>query len=133
MKTLAVVLGAAMLSSCMAGPPRSDNADAQQKLNLMLAGMTARPSGCIPEYRSSVPALVAPRSIAFQVNRSRVYVSDIAGTGCEGLSNPNYTLVTKSFGGTGLCSGDTVQIIDPHSRQMMGSCTLGPIVAYSRP
>jgi hypothetical protein len=133
MKHLAVILGAAALGSCMAGPPRSANADAQVKLAQMLAGKTAQPSSCIPQYRASSPALVAPTAIAFEVNPSLVYVSDVAGTGCEGLSGPNYTLITKSYGASGLCSGDVVQIVDHSSGQMMGSCSLGPITAYRQP
>lgn len=133
MKSLAIILGASMLGSCMSGPPQSANADAEQRLALMLAGKTARPSGCIPEYRATVPALVAPRAIAFEVNRSLIYVSDIAGTGCEGLSDPNYTLITKSYGATGLCSGDLVRIVDHQTGQLRGSCTLGPITAYRAP
>jgi hypothetical protein len=133
MKNLAVILGAAALGSCMAGPPQTANADAQQRLAQLLAGKAAQPSSCIPQYRASSPALVAPTAIAFEVNPSLVYVSDVAGTGCEGLSGPNYTLITKSYGASGLCSGDVVQIVDHSSGQMMGSCSLGPITAYRQP
>jgi hypothetical protein len=133
MKNLALILGAASLGSCMAGPPQSANADAQVRLAQLLAGKVGAPTHCIPEYRASAPALVAPRAIAFEVNPALIYVSDVAGTGCEGLSGPNYTLVTKSYGASGLCSGDIVQILDQQNHQLMGSCSLGPMTVYRRP
>ena len=61
------------------------------------------------------------------------YVVDTKGTGCEGLGGFNHTLVTTSRGSTGLCSGDVVRIVDSSTGIIVGSCPLGPMVAYRRP
>jgi hypothetical protein len=132
MRTLLIIAGAAAaLAACtQAPPPSAYGPQADQRLQAMLMGKTAAPSGCIPHYRAGRPSLVTPGAIAFQVDPGLVYVSNVQDTGCADLANPNNTLVSTS-NGPGLCSGDTVRIYDVHTRVLEGACTLGPIVAYS--
>jgi hypothetical protein len=133
MRTLPIIAAAAAaaLAGCtQAPPPSAYGPQADQRLQAMLTGKVAAPSGCIPQYRAGRPSLVTPGAIAFQVDPGLVYVSNVQGTGCEDLANPNFAMVTNS-NGPGLCSGDTVRIYDVHTRVLEGACTLGPIVAYS--
>lgn len=134
MKSLAIIFGAASLGSCMVGPPQPANADAQAHLARLLADKV--PTGtasCMPEYRSTTAPVIAPKAIAFPVNPTLAYVVDTTGTGCEGLGGFNHTLVTVSRGSTGLCSGDIVRIVDSSTGLTVGSCPIGPMVAYRRP
>lgn len=134
MKSLAIILGAAMLGSCSTAPASPTGAQAEEQLARVLAGKTAGPAtSCMPEYKTSLPSVIAPRAIAFRASPGLVYVSDVAGTGCEGLTGSNYSLVTSSRGANGLCSGDIVQIVNSTTGQMVGSCALGPIVPYRAP
>lgn len=131
MKNIVAILGAISLGSCMAGPPQPANANAQARLAGLLAGKTATgTTSCIPEYRATTAPVIAPTAIAFEVNPTLVYVSDVRGTGCEGLGDFNHTLVTTSRGSTGLCSGDIVSIVDSSTGVHVGNCSIGPLVAY---
>jgi hypothetical protein len=136
MRILTLILAGAALASCTNAPPgmTANDISAQHQLAALLAGKAAgAPLNCIPSYQGSSSTLITHQAIAFTPNPGQVYVSDIAGTGCEGLANPNYTLITTSHGPGGLCSGDIVKIVDPHVGSMMGACSLGPIIPYNRP
>ena len=135
MRNTTFILAGAALASCTTAPNGSaNNSYAQQRLAALLAGKVAgQPADCIPEYRSNTSAVITPQAIAFTVSPSRVYVNNIAGTGCEGLANPTYTLVSTSHGPGGLCRGDLVKIVDRQVGTMVGSCSLGSFVPYTRP
>jgi hypothetical protein len=135
MRKLTFILAGAALASCTTAPTNSaNNAYAQQQLAALLAGKVAGPPvDCLPQYQSNMSSTITPQAIAFTANPSRVYVNNIAGTGCGGLSDPTYTLVTTSHGTSGLCRGDAVKIIDRQAGTMMGSCLLGSFVPYTRP
>jgi hypothetical protein len=133
MRRLILLVASAAVASCTTAPPMAD-ATSQQRLAALLAGKTAAPPvDCIHNYQSNAPAVITPNAIAFDVSRSQVYVSSTVGSGCEGLSNPMYTLVSTSHGPGGLCRGDIVKVIDPQTRMMVGSCSLSAFVPYTRP
>ncbi len=134
MRNLILVSAGMALASCTTAPtPSANDIYAQQRLAALLAGKVAGPPvDCIPGYQANMSATLTPQAIAFQANPSRVYVTNTAGTGCDGLSDQTYTLVTTSRGPGGLCRGDIVKIIDRQVGTMMGSCSLGSFVTYTR-
>ena len=100
-------------------------------MQAVLAGKVAQaPRDCIPNTQAGSPSIITPDAIAFQVNPGLVYVSSVTESGCEGASDPTYTLVTRS-NGPSLCSGDRVEIHDPHTRVLVGACTLSPFTPYT--
>jgi hypothetical protein len=129
----ASILAALALAACTTAPPAPEAAVAQQNLNTLLAGKVAGPvTECIPTFQSSSPSMIAPGAIAFTGNPGKIYVSDVAGTGCEGLANPRYSLVSTSHGSS-LCRGDVVQVRDLQTGVMVGACSLGAFTPYTRP
>jgi hypothetical protein len=129
----ASILAVLALGACTTAPPPPDSAVAQHQLSALLAGKVAGPpQNCIPSFQSGSPSLIAPTAVAFTVNPGKVYVSDVAGTGCEGLANPRYSLVSNSHGSS-LCSGDIVQVRDLETGSMVGACSLGAFTPYTRP
>jgi hypothetical protein len=130
----ASILSVLALAACTAGPPPPpEGVMAQQQLNVLLAGKVAgRPTECIPTMQANSPSFIAPGAIVFSPNPGRAYVSNVAGTGCEGLANPRYSLVSSSHGSS-LCAGDIVQVRDLQTGVMAGACSLGPFTPFTRP
>ena len=129
----ASILTVAALAACTTAPPPPDAAVAQHRLGSLLAGKVAGPATeCIPTSESSSHSVIAPGAIAFSSNPGKIYVSDVRGSGCEGLANPRYSLVSKSHGSS-LCSGDIVQVRDLETGVMVGACSLGAFTPYTRP
>ena len=134
MRKLILIFAGAALASCASAPPQATNAAiAQQRLAALLAGKTAgQPVDCIPEYHSGSAATLTAHAIAFDVNPGKVYLSSTTGTGCEGLSDQMYTLVTTSHGPSGLCRGDIVKIVDRQVGTLVGGCSLASFVPYTK-
>ena len=129
----ASILSVLALAACTAGPPPPEGVMAQQQLNVLLAGKVAgRSTECIPTMQANSPSFIAPGAIVFSPNPGRAYVSNVAGTGCEGLANPRYSLVSSSHGSS-LCAGDIVQVRDLQTGVMAGACSLGPFTPFTRP
>lgn len=128
-------LSAATLAGCMMGAtqPFERSVQAQQTLDRYLAGKTAgQPQTCLPSYRSNDMVIVDERTILFRDGANRYWRTDIQG-GCIGLGRPSTALVTRSFGGTGLCRGEIAQIVDTSTGMTVGSCSLGDFVPYVGP
>ncbi len=129
-----IVLCASGLAACtanMAGPePR--NLRAENELHQALAGKVAgRPVDCLPTYRSSDMQVIDDNTILFRDGR-RTYLQAPRG-GCSPIGSGNYTLVTHSFGGSGLCRGDIAQVVDLQNGFTVGSCSLDEFVPFERP
>ena len=129
-KIMMIAAGAAALAGC-AQAPAPQGVQATQRLQALLAGKVAQPPrDCIPATQAGSPSIVTPDAVAFTVNPGLVYVSSVTGSGCEDASDPTYTLVTRS-NGPGLCSGDKLEIHDPHTRVLVGACTLSQFTPYA--
>lgn len=129
----ATAAATAALASCTTSPQVPAAIHADQQVQQMLAGKVAgAPISCVPSHHGSASKIIAPNAIAFRVDSSTVYVSNTAGMGCEGLAGTHHALVTRSTGPGGLCRGDIVEVRDLHSGSVVGSCTLGDFVRYSR-
>jgi len=53
--------------------------------------------------------------------------------GCGLLGGGAYALLSRQFGGSGLCRGDIQQVFDTLNHITVGSCVVGDIVPYVRP
>jgi hypothetical protein len=62
-----------------------------------------------------------------------VYANATRG-GCEDAADHNYTLVTKNFNGSSLCSGTFAHVVDLTANgAIRGACVLGDFTPYRRP
>jgi hypothetical protein len=96
----------------------------------MLAGRAAGPAvNCLPPGRSSDMTIVGDGSVVFR-HGGTLYVNDMRGS-CPNLRS-HYALVTRRFGGGGLCSGEIAEVIDPASGISLSSCSFGEFVPFRR-
>jgi hypothetical protein len=137
MRPLAALLAAtatAALGGCASyvEQPYQPTARAQEDLRRELAGkVPGRPVDCLQSSRSGDMQVVDDNTILFKEG-SRTYVQSPVG-GCRPLGSGQYTLVTHSFGGMGLCRGDIARVVDLTGGFTVGSCTLNAFVPYERP
>jgi hypothetical protein len=133
MRGISLLLIGAALASCATAPPQpTRTAKAQQQYDQLLAGKVAgAPQSCLAPYRSNDMVKIDDNTIAFKDGTSRVYINHMQG-GCSNLSGGPYALVTKSFGGSGLCRGDIAQVVDTLNHMAVGSCVFGDFVPYTR-
>jgi hypothetical protein len=130
-RCLALVLLAAGLASCAAPQPYRQSPQAQQQLNLLLAGkVPGRPVSCLPNYNANDMQVIDGRNVAFKLGSRTVYMMHLSA-GCELLGNGGYALLTKQFGGMGMCQGDIARVFDTTSRFTIGSCAIERIVPFT--
>jgi hypothetical protein len=60
-----------------------------------------------------------------------VYVQNPRG-GCSGLGSGRYTLVTRQFGTSQLCSGDINRVVALSTGMGGGSCVFSPFIPYTK-
>ena len=128
--TIAAAAAVSALAGCSATPsPANMQADAH--LQRLLADKTAGPPvSCIPRLQTgNARPVMGSGALAFVANPGLVYVSNVEGSGCADIANPNYALVTTSHG-SDLCSGDRVEVRDLETRGFHGSCLLSEFVPY---
>jgi hypothetical protein len=73
--------------------------------------------------------VIDEQTIAFREGSRRVWVSNLSHS-CSNLGSGNYALVTKRYGGSGLCRGDIGQVADLTSGITVGSCVFGDFTPY---
>lgn len=132
---LAAALVTATLAGCAVSTAQQGQRSprAQQTLDRYLTGRAAgAPQSCLPRYRADDMIVVDDRTILFRDGSNRVWRNDPAG-GCRGLGRPGTALVTRSFGGTGLCRGEIATVVDTASGFTVGSCALGDFVPFTGP
>ncbi|GAC1579610.1 MAG: hypothetical protein NVS3B5_12840 [Sphingomicrobium sp.] len=126
---------AATLGGCASTveQPYQRTARQENDLGRALAGKVAgRPVDCLQSFRSGDMQVIDDNTILFR-DGSRTYVQSPIG-GCAPLGSGHYTLVTRSFGGSGLCRGDIARVVDLTGGGMtVGSCSLNSFVPFERP
>lgn len=134
MRSIPLLCMAALLGSCsMAPQPLVRSPSGQRAMDALLTGKVAGPPvSCLPSYNANDMSILDGRTLAFRVGTGTVYMVQLT-EGCGLLGSGNYALVTRPFGGLGLCRGDIAQVADTMNRQTVGSCTVAAIVPYSRP
>lgn len=132
MRSIPLLCLAALLGSCaMAPQPEVRSMASQQKIASLLAGrVAAQPTSCVPNYNANDMTVIDGRAVAFE-GGGRVYMMELT-EGCSLLGEGSYAMVTRQYGGMGLCRGDIVQVADITNRITVGSCTVGAIVPYAR-
>ncbi len=132
MRGIALLLTGASLASCAAAPQPGRSADAERHFQKLIAGKVAGPAvSCLPSYRANEMVVIDDQTVAFRDGSRRVWVTDL-GQGCANLGSGFYALVTKRFGGTGLCRGDIAHVADLTSGFTVGSCVMGDFVPYEK-
>lgn len=132
--SLTILASAGLLASCATtGAPEPRTAKAQAELTRWLDGKVAgKAQSCLPTYRSQDMVVIDENTILFRDGSNRVWRTDLRGP-CNGLGRPGTALLTKQFGGTGLCSGEIAQVVDTAQGFAVGSCALGEFVPYTGP
>ena len=127
-----MALAGVALAACSTAPPvPTRTAKGEQEFQRLLAGKVAQsPISCLPSYNANDMIVIDENTIAFRTGGgSRVYVAHT--NGCTNLRPGSpYALLTKQFGGTGLCHGDIAQVIDPLNHITVGSCVFGDFTPY---
>jgi hypothetical protein len=133
---MSLALGTAALAACStAPPPASRVAEAQAELQRLTAGRVAgQTMTCLPSYasRSAQMVVIDNNTVAFRNAGGPVYINHMKAGTCSGLNSGFYSLVTKSHGGLGLCSGDSAQVVDTLNGVTVGTCVLGDFTPYTR-
>jgi hypothetical protein len=132
---ITAALVTATLAGCAASTVQQGQRSlrAQQTLDRYLTGKSAGAAqSCLPRYRSDDMVVVDDNTILFREGSGRVWRNDPVG-GCSGLGRPGTALVTRSFGGTGLCRGEIATVVDTASGFTVGSCSLGDFVPFTGP
>ncbi len=134
MRKIPLLCLAAVLASCSAAPqPVLRSPSGQRAADALFSGKVAGPPvSCLPNYNANDMSIIDGRTVAFRVGTRTVYMVQL-NEGCGLLGTGSYALMTRSFGGTGLCRGDIAQVFDTLNRQTVGSCTVAAIVPYTRP
>lgn len=134
MRTISAILAGATLVSCTAVPPApTRSAEAQRDYAQALDGKVPQPPiNCLASYQAGDMKTIDDSTILFRDGNRRVWVAHMDGP-CTGLGNGHYALVTRQYGGQGLCRGDIAQVVDTLSRISVGSCVFGGFTPYVRP
>ncbi len=129
-----LLVASSAVGSCMMAPqdnPQMISPREQAELAQLTAGKVAGPPvSCLSRFESNDMITVNDRTVAFRVNRGKVYLNGMEG-GCPNLRSP-YTLVTRQFTSQ-LCRGEIAQIVDTSSGASVGSCVFGDFIPYTMP
>jgi hypothetical protein len=134
MRNILLLTAAAAMASCTTAPqPTTRSAEGQQQFNMLLAGKVAQPQvSCVPPLRMNDMKIIDEDTIAFRDGPAHVYVATTSG--CSNLRpNGSYALVTKQYGGFGLCRGDISQVRDLASGMVVGSCSITSVTPFVIP
>ena len=133
MRIVSILLAGGILASCAAVPPQPmRTADRQQQYNRLLGDKVAGPpQSCLQSYNQNDLSIIDGRTLIYRASPGRAYLVNLT-PGCEQISTGGYALVTRSFGGLGMCQGDIAQVSDVLNRQLAGSCTVASIIPYNR-
>ena len=131
MRILSPLLIGAALTACTTAPESPTRAaEAEAKLQELLAGKTAgQPQDCLPHWRSDRLVVIDDNTIAFESGNT-VYRNELQG-GCNQLGSGFYTLVTKTRSSVGLCRGEIAEVVDTRTGMTVGSCIIGDFVPYA--
>lgn len=131
MRTLGfLIASAAAVAGCTTAPPQPRSAAAEQQLQQLLAGKAAGASRtCLPYRSNSDMVIIDDNTVLFRDGANRIWRSEMRGH-CSQLGSGGYTLVTRSFGGSGPCGGDIAQLVDLTNGMSAGSCVWGNFVPY---
>jgi hypothetical protein len=127
------VTGAALASCSMAPEPLQRSPSGQRAYESLFAGRVAgQPVNCLPNYNSNDMSIIDGQTVAFRVGTRTVYRVQLS-QGCGQLGTGTTALLTRQFGGAGMCRGDIAQVVDTMNRMTVGSCVIQDIRPFVRP
>lgn len=135
MRGISLLVVGAALASCTTSPPAPviRSAEGQATYERLLAGKVAGPPvSCIPSFNANDMRTIDGQTLAFRAGGGTTYVARLS-PGCEMAGRGTYTLLTRQFGGSGLCRGQIAQVIDPLNGSGMGSCVIEDVTAFRQP
>lgn len=129
---LTIIAAALGLAACATSPePMERSPEAQRELARYLTGRVAGPAQtCLPSFRTQDMVVIDERTILYRDGSNRVWRNEMVGP-CNGLGRPGTAIVTRSFGGSGLCRGEIAQVVDTTGGFTVGSCSFGDFVPYT--
>ena len=129
---LLAVASTALTASCAYNDAQEVRSPkAQNQLSQALQGRVAgRPQSCIPNYRANQMTVIDDYTILFRDGRT-VYVQNPRG-GCPGLGIGGYTLVTRQYGSSQLCSGQINELVDLRTGMTGGACVFSQFIPYTK-
>lgn len=136
MRSMSLLIAGAVLASCTNAPPspytmRSPSGERAYQ-SLIAGKVPGQPVSCLPSYNANDMSVIDGRTLAFRVGTRTVYLVHLT-EGCDLLGSGNYALLSRQYGGPGLCRGDIQQVVDTMNRMNVGSCSIADIVPYTRP
>jgi hypothetical protein len=134
MRIMSLLIAGTVLASCTAAPPppTGPSPAAQMQLARAIQGKVPQaPISCLPNYKANDQTTIDGRTLAFRVGSATTYIVHLS-PGCEMINGGSYALVSRQFGGGGLCKGDIQSVVDTASHFNVGSCTIDEIVPYVR-
>jgi hypothetical protein len=134
-RLIPLALLAPLIVGCTANAMETSGAQAdplserdQRRMAALLDGKTPGDSQpCITTRPTTQSSIIGNQAILYRVGRT-VYRNDLDGM-CPTLTSDS-TLVVQRYGSSQLCSGEILQIRDPHSGASFGSCVLGEFTPY---
>lgn len=120
------------LAACAPGYNEPISQRAAMRFDSELAGLTpGRQQTCLPPR--STASVVAARGGVLLFREGRTVYANATRGGCADAADHNFTLVTRSFGGSSLCSGTFAHVVDLTANgAVRGSCVLGDFTPYRR-
>ena len=134
MRSMPLLIAGTILASCTTAPPppTGPSPKAQMELARAIQGkVPGHPISCLPNYNANDMTTIDSRTLAFRVGSATTYIVHLT-PGCEMIDAGPYALLSRQFGGSGLCRGDIQSVIDTLNRSTVGSCTIADIVPYTR-
>jgi hypothetical protein len=89
------------------------------------------PISCLQNYNTNDQTTIDSHTLAFRTGSATTYIVHLTD-GCEMLDSGPYALVSRQYGGMGMCRGDIQSVVDTLNRSNVGSCTIAEIIPYVR-
>jgi hypothetical protein len=123
----------ALLASCTTGYDEQVSSRQATAFDAELAGLAPQQArNCLPTRSNANVVAARGRTLLFR-DGPTVWANETTG-GCAALADQHYTMVTESFGGSPLCRGSFVKVVDLTGGGLLrGSCALGDFTPYRRP
>lgn len=126
----ASIAGLTACTTNVVEPARSERAT--RELDRRLEGRIAgEPQRCISSDRARDMAVIDSNTVLFRESGRRIWRTAMQG-GCSGLGSVGRALVTTRSSGQ-LCRGDIGRLVDTSTRMMVGTCSFGDFIPYTRP
>lgn len=132
MRTIIAIIATVALAGCGAKNLQQGGATpfgANRLADALSGRAPGAPVACLPAGRTWQSERGDGNMIAYR-RGSQIYVSTFEGSGCSRVGRLGYALVTRARG-PGMCRGDIAWVMHTGTREIVGSCVLGPFIPYN--